>query len=75
VDGALAGGGGGGGGALAFPVEQSGAEGQVAVAAGRADCSQGSGCSQSQTGERISTQGSPSRRLATASLRVRRSTA
>jgi len=34
VDGALAGGGGGGGGALAFPVEQGGAEGQVAVAGG-----------------------------------------
>jgi len=29
VDGALPGGGGGGGGALAFPVEQGGAEGQV----------------------------------------------
>jgi hypothetical protein len=35
VDGALAGGGGGGGGgALTFPVEQRGAEGQVAVAGG-----------------------------------------
>ena len=34
MDGALAGGGGGGGGALAFPVEQRGAEGQVAVAGG-----------------------------------------
>jgi len=33
-DGALAGGGGGGGGALAFPVEQRWAEGQVAVAGG-----------------------------------------
>ena len=34
MDGALAGGGGGGGGALAFPVEQRGAEGQVVVAGG-----------------------------------------
>ena len=34
VDGALAGGGGGGGGALAFPVEQRWAEGQVALAGG-----------------------------------------
>ena len=34
MDVALAGGGGGGGGALAFPVEQGGAEGQVAVAGG-----------------------------------------
>jgi hypothetical protein len=34
VDVALAGGGGGGRGALAFPVEQGGAEGQVAVAGG-----------------------------------------
>ena len=34
VDGALAAGGGGGGGALAFPVEERGAEGQVAAAGG-----------------------------------------
>ena len=34
MDIALAGGGGGGGGALAFPVDQGGAEGQVAVAGG-----------------------------------------
>jgi hypothetical protein len=40
----------------------------------RADFSQGKGGSQSQWGERISTHGSPSRRLATASFRVRRST-
>ena len=34
MDVALAGGGGGGGGALAFPVEEGGVEGQVAVAGG-----------------------------------------